>query len=505
MSFRRNGRAPRNRWVSSGTGFLAVLALAVIALGGCKTARQVAARYPRSDIEAIYADSQANAARNPVVLVHGFAGARLERIEDGATVWGAFFTDNSLLPSKQPGLRAFSLDIDSLGQPVESEELLSIADDSRAVELLQRVRADAGVADINVGIYAALVELMESSGYGDCQSDPSAIDTLAVPPCLAFFYDWRQDNVGNAIRLGRFLEKARAQISALQSSADVEIDKVIRFDLVAHSMGGLVSRYFLRYGTEDVLADPAARITWAGSEYVDRLILISTPNFGATRVLKEMVQGRRYPVIKFEPVMIATWVSAYQMLPRQEHRVWLDPEGGRAEEDFLSARTWREYGWGPFAPGQENYLRWLFPGEASPTKRQERLLEFMDAAFDRAGQFFQAMDRHADVECPTDLTLFAADVQPTFARVMLLDKGGRKTLRFENTRELTLKTPGDGSVTRASAVGDERLVTGDSGFLSTPIPWDRKIFLTDMHMTFLGNPTFQNNLLHILLETPPIR
>jgi len=29
------------------------------------------------------------------------------------------------------------------------------------------------------------------------------------------------------------------------------------------------------------------------------------------------------------------------------------------------------------------------------------------------------------------------------------------------------------------------------------------LFLTDTHASMLGNPTFQNNLLHLLLETPP--
>ena len=58
-------------------------------------------------------------------------------------------------------------------------------------------------------------------------------------------------------------------------------------------------------------------------------------------------------------------------------------------------------------------------------------------------------------------------------------------------------------MTRASAVADERLLGGGSGFLSSPIPWNREVFLTDMHRTLLANTTFQNNLLHILLETPP--
>ena len=99
---------------------MAVVLVAATILGGCKTARQVAARYPSSDIEAIYADALPNAQRNPVILVHGFAGATLRRREDGATVWGTLFTKDSLLPSKHPGLEAIALDIDGLKPPINS-------------------------------------------------------------------------------------------------------------------------------------------------------------------------------------------------------------------------------------------------------------------------------------------------------------------------------------------------------------------------------------------------
>jgi hypothetical protein len=270
-------------------------------------------------------------------------------------------------------------------------------------------------------------------------------------------------------------------------------------------MGGLVSRYFLRFGPRDVLGQQDAPVTWAGAEHVDRLIVISTPSFGATRVLREMVLGRRNPVVKFEPAMIATWVSPYQMLPRPEHQIWLDENGEPVEIDILSAKTWLFNGWGPFAPSQDSYLAWIFPGEASPAVRRTRMTEFMEAAFARARQFFTVMDQHADTPCPAEMILFAADVQPTLARVAVIPKGDRRILRFENVAGMSLKAPGDGSVTRASAVADERLLGTGTGFVTSPIPWSQQVFLTDMHMTFLGNPTFQNNLLHVLLEVPPRR
>ena len=472
---------------------------------GCSAYRQVASQYPKSDIATIYENALPNTERNPVVLIHGFAGATLRRVEDEATVWGAFFTKDSLLPSKPEGLRAFALDIDHLPRPLSQEDLLAIADDTRAVELLARVKADAKVADINVEIYGSLVELMEESGYGTCQGAPSAIADLEAPPCLTFYYDWRQDNVGNAIRLGRFLDQARGRIEGLRAETGDRPDEKVYFDLIAHSMGGLLARYFLRYGAADVLGEEEPPITWAGARHVDRLILISTPNFGAMKVMRELVEGRHYPVVKFEPSMVNTFVSAYQMLPRPNHAVWLDEQGNLLKENLLSATFWEENGWGAFAPGQDKYLAWVFPDETSSEVRRQRMFEFMTAAFDRAHRFNRVMDRRPEESCPTELTLFAADVQPTMARAILTEKEGNKTLRFDNTKTLKLKAPGDRSVTRASSVADERLLGKATGFATSPIPWNRKVFLTDMHRTLLGNPTFQNNLLHILLETPPHR
>lgn len=482
-------------WAQKNLSGVLLLTLPLI---GCTTYRQVASKYPKSDIEAIYENALPNPQRNPVVLIHGFAGASLQRKDDGASVWGAFFTKNSLLPSKEAGLRAFALDIGDLEPPVDQNQLALITDDTRAVELLQKVKADAVVADINVSIYAALVELMEKGGYGPCRSAVEESSEPDKPVCLTFFYDWRQDNVGNAIALGRFLENARRELEERGAGP-------VRFDVVAHSMGGLIGRYFLRFGGRDVLGEDDPPITWAGAEYIDRLVLISTPNFGSMKVLRELITGRRYPVVKFEPALVTSWVSPYQMLPREHHQLWLDEQGQPTEVNILSAEVWEQNGWGPFAPGQDRYLAWIFPNETTAQARRQRMVEFMNAALDRGSRFYKVMDRRALVPCPAEVVLFAADVQPTMARAIVVGQPGQTKLVFEGRKGIELKAPGDGSVTRASAVADERLASGSSGWLTSPIPWDRKVFLTDTHRTFLGNPTFHNNLLHILLETPPAK
>ena len=115
----------------------------------------------------------------------------------------------------------------------------------------------------------------------------------------------------------------------------------VRFDIAAHSMGGLVTRYFLMYGGQDLPADGSLpELTWEGANLVERVILIGTPNAGSARAFRDLVQGTRLaPILPYySPALMGTFPSIYQLLPRPRHRpvVWdrdterpvdiLDPE-----------------------------------------------------------------------------------------------------------------------------------------------------------------------------------
>ena len=73
-----------------------------------------------------------------------------------------------------------------------------------------------------------------------------------------FEYDWRQDNVVTARKLHQYLDQVRADHD----------DENLTFDIVAHSMGGLVTRYFARYGSVDVLDDNDFPVNGIGSKYL---------------------------------------------------------------------------------------------------------------------------------------------------------------------------------------------------------------------------------------------
>ena len=85
-----------------------------------------------------------------------------------------------------------------------------------------------------------------------------------------YTYDWRRDLV----------ESARGLALRLEGLAREKGDPAARFHLVGHSMGGLVARYYLRYGDAE---PPSARpVTWAGARRMASVVLAATPNAGCT-------------------------------------------------------------------------------------------------------------------------------------------------------------------------------------------------------------------------------
>lgn len=75
-----------------------------------------------------------------------------------------------------------------------------------------------------------------------------------------FDYDRRRSLDESAVRFGRFLKQLARFIKAYRPYR-----APLRFDVVAHSMGGLLLRYFLRYGTQYLAYDGRPpRLTWRG-------------------------------------------------------------------------------------------------------------------------------------------------------------------------------------------------------------------------------------------------
>ena len=92
--------------------------------------------------------------------------------------------------------------------------------------------------------YGKILEVLEDAGRY-VMTEPGQPVTGQAKRYYVFDYDWRQDNIITVGKLDRFIEQIRIDHG----------DPDLKVDVIAHSMGGLVARYYIRYGTVDVLDD----------------------------------------------------------------------------------------------------------------------------------------------------------------------------------------------------------------------------------------------------------
>lgn len=131
-----------------------------------------------------------------------------------------------------------------------------------------------GVTDSVAGrdFYRSIMETLERFG-GYHRTQPGTPLPAGQRSYYVFSYDWRQDLQQTAAELSRFLARIRHDHRSPKLGVDV----------IAHSMGGLVTRYFVRYGAAYVINSNELQPTMAGAEFVRRVILLGTPNLGSMK------------------------------------------------------------------------------------------------------------------------------------------------------------------------------------------------------------------------------
>ncbi len=481
---------------------------------------------PRGALPAVrelYREGAQRETRNPVVVIHGILGSRLQQRSTGKTVWGAF-TSEGIDPATPAGARALGL---PLTVPASAMAYDAATADVHPAGPLSAIRLGLLFTVVNVQVYADILRSLGVGGY----TDPVLVDpgTPAYAEdhftCWTFFYDWRRDNVENAIRFGRWLEelrsdigrRARARVAFLRGQDDAEsarqrreledwLARGFRFDVVAHSMGGLIARYYLQFGANDLPADGAVPpVTWAGAANIDRLIMVGTPNLGAMESLQTLCQGFSPGIILpyYHQALLGTMPSLYQLMPRNDQGLVVDGDGAPVDFDLFDVANWERNGWGLLDPASEPYLEWLLPDLPDVAGRRAAARTYLAWCLGRARRFHAALDQDPPDRGPAEIRLFAADTMPTLARATLRDRGGRLVPDFAGANATE---PGDGTVPRFSAVADRRMGrTGGHEWLDSPVPWGNVTFLPDDHIGLTRNPLFTNNLLFSLLEQPPPR
>jgi hypothetical protein len=345
--------------------------------------------------------------------------------------------------------------------------------------------------------YYNILMALGVGGYRDQGlSDAGAIDYGDNHfTCFQFDYDWRRGIVENAQALEKFIQ-GKTHYVKNEIKRRYGIDKKrIRFDIVAHSMGGLVARYFLRYGSADLPADGSVPVPdWAGAPYMENLIMIGTPNSGSLDSLVHLIEGYRpsFLLSKYSATVLGTFPSLYQMLPRGRHEALLEPSG-QPIDDIFDPEIWRKNSWGLANPENTDQLKIILPQIETPVERRQMALGYQAMVLRQARQFTQAMDLPARPPGTVRLLLVAGDAVPT-----------RQTAKIKDTGflEITAFGPGDGVVLRRSALMDERQGATAFDRLISPISWHQTLFLFSDHLGLTKDPAFTDNILHFLLENP---
>jgi hypothetical protein len=465
---------------------LVLLTLFAISLSACATLQIQKA----PNLGAIYnrPAQQRYPDRNPIIVIPGFQGSRLVEQGTGRHVWGAF-GGKSANPKDPADARLISL---PLGDPEGWPEVV-------ADGVLDRIRFKLLGLPIQLQAYVEILSTLGAAGYRDEDLGKNHEVDYGDDhyTCFQFPYDWRRDNAENAALLHQFILQKKSYVQEeVQKRFGIE-DYEVRFDILAHSMGGLLTRYYLRYGDQPLPEDGSQPVLdWRGAEYVERAILVAVPNAGTVKSILTLVNGVKYPTLpKYEKGLVGSYTSGYQMLPRPRHGAVVDvndPE--RPILDFLDVDLWIRLGWGLADPEQDYTLQWLLPEVAEPQERRRIAIESLRQNLRKARQFHEALDRPARPPRGTELFLVAGDAVPTRAVIGVdLESGELNVLE---------RGPGDGSVLRSSALMDERVGGSWQPTLVSPVAWEDALFLRSSHLQMTKDPGFSDNVLYRLLEDP---
>lgn len=415
----------------------------------------------------------------PVIIIPGLTGSDLTNSKTGEEVW----------------FKARRAKDDDLRLPI-SPILSRNRDDLVTKDIIRGVQFLKILPEIE--IYERLIVALEGRGYREARWETAKRgdhqDTFFVFP-----YDWRRDNVENARLLVRRIETLKRRLGRPN----------VKFNVVAHSMGGLISRYAAMYGNADIPGGQP-RPTWAGARHFDKIFLLGTPNEGSVAALNSMLNGFSYiggglnlPFIQnINRFDVFTIPAIYQLLPHEGSFLVYDENLKPMAVDIYDPEMWEKYDWAIWR--DDDFAKKFTPAE------QKNAQAYFRAALLRAKQFQAALDANTSEKVPVSFYLMGADCKETSNAVILrrnekknrwethFKADGYTTTAGEKITDQQIKpllfALGDSVVTKRSLAGESLLAGGRK----TVLPVVSELYQCESHNKLATNPEIQDKLFTLL-------
>jgi len=439
-----------------------LLTIAVLA-AGCLSFNK------RPDLDLLYRSSHLSDNSTPVIIIPGLMGTTLVNGK-GEEVW-----------PKSVGNIAFSR-FDDIA-----------LDENRDIR-------PGGLFDAIAGVdfYGTLLTTLEKAGRYQKGEPGTPIANKNRRRYYVLLYDWRKSNFDAVNQLHALVEQIRRDYD----KPDLQVD------IIAHSNGGLIARYYLQYGPQDA-ASRVKPTPWnEGGSRIRRIAMLGTPNLGSVISVSRLYRGFRLGLREIPPHILSYFATPFETLPNPKANAFIDANGTAVDLDIYDVSLWYKNRWSVFNEDVRQQVRREYPDA-------ERRLALLDERFIanlENGRHFQSALAVPLVDGRVQFAVFGGDCELTASRAVVESAGNGNGLRlaFQESEiagkrrnvdyARLMQAPGDGLVTRESQLARASNIYLNQSMDRDLFPVSQTMFFCEKHDRLTSNPYFQNNLLYFILH-----